>query len=80
MDGTPTTTSTMTPDQAAAAAGCTLDDALVLQGAHVSLLLAAAAGRVDLNALARQELAARGVDGDGKWVGFPAAAAIHLGA
>lgn len=50
-----------------------VDAVLVLQDAHVSLFAAAARGEVDLNALARAELAARGLDQGGRWVGFDAA-------
>jgi hypothetical protein len=45
---------------------------------YTALLLAVAAGRIDPVALARRELASRGVDRSGAWVGFPAAARIHL--
>ncbi|MCO5763241.1 MAG: hypothetical protein NHG36_17325 [Chromatiaceae bacterium] len=34
------------------------------------LLLDAAAGRIDLNALVRRELANRGIDENGSWIGF----------
>ena len=40
------------------------------------LLLAAAAGLIDLNQLARKQLANRGLDANGKWVGFDRAADI----
>ena len=40
------------------------------------LLLAAAAGLIDLNQLARKQLANRGLDANGKWVGFDRAAEI----
>lgn len=42
-----------------------------------SLLLAAAAGLIDPVALARRELASRGLDANGEWCGFEAAARIH---
>jgi hypothetical protein len=42
-----------------------------------SLLLAAAAGLIDPTLLARRELASRGLDADGTWVGFDRAAQIH---
>jgi hypothetical protein len=42
-----------------------------------SLLLAAAAGLIDPVALARSELASRGLDRDGVWCGFARAAQIH---
>lgn len=54
-----------------------IDEILILQGAHTKLLLAAAAGKIDLNHLAREELANRGLDCSGRWVGFKAAADIH---
>lgn len=53
--------------------GLPIDEALILQAAHARLLVAAASGEVDLNALARQELASRGIDANGRWIGFPAA-------
>ena len=40
------------------------------------LLLAAAAGLIDLNQLAREQLANRGLNAEGKWVGFDRAAEI----
>jgi hypothetical protein len=42
-----------------------------------ALLLAIAAGLIDPVALARRELASRGLDADGTWVGFDRAAQIH---
>lgn len=42
------------------------------------LLLAIEAGRIDPVLLAQRELANRGVDRSGAWVGLPAAARIHL--
>lgn len=41
------------------------------------LLAMAARGEIDLNQLAKQELANRGQDQFGKWVGFDKAAKIH---
>lgn len=52
-------------------------DENVLQTSSTKLLLMAARGEIDLNLLARLELANRGLDADGKWVGFDKAAAIH---
>ena len=46
----------------------------VLQGTATELLVQAASGRIDLNELARQELANRGLGRDGEWIGFEAAA------
>lgn len=45
-----------------------------IQTFSVDLLVAIARGDVDAVAAARRELAARGLDLTGKWVGFPAAA------
>jgi hypothetical protein len=42
-----------------------------------SLLLTIAAGLLDPVALARRELASRGLDADGAWVGFDEARRIH---
>lgn len=58
-------------------AGITEDDALVLQTAATALLAAAARGEIDLNEMARREMASRGLDKNGKWVGFAKAAEIH---
>ncbi len=52
------------------------DAELVLQTAHVALLAAAARGEVDLNQMAREELASRGLDSAGRWVGFVQANAL----
>lgn len=46
------------------------DDQVSISILDIELLKAAAQGKVDLNELARQELASRGLDHDGKWVGF----------
>ena len=43
-----------------------------------SLLLQAIRGEIDLNTLAKEELANRGLDGNGVWVGFARAKEIHL--
>jgi hypothetical protein len=48
-----------------------------IQTAPTALLAAAARGEVDLNHLARVELASRGLDRDGAWVGFQRAREIH---
>jgi hypothetical protein len=40
------------------------------------VLAAAARGEIDLNDYARRELASRGLDHAGKWIGFPAAARL----
>lgn len=49
------------------------------QTMHPKVLAAAAAGKVDLNALAKQQAMNRGIDLDGKWVGFDRAEQIHGG-
>jgi hypothetical protein len=56
-----------------------IDEGLFLQPASTALLLAIAEGRVDVAALAREELASRGLGRDGQWAGFPAAAAAWRG-
>jgi len=43
---------------------------------HSDLLAALLRAEVDLNALARAEMANRGLDRDGKWIGHQAAAAL----
>ena len=48
-----------------------------LQTLGSDILAMAARGEIDLNALARMDLAARGLDADGQWVGFEKAAEIH---
>lgn len=69
--------------QSAAARDATLEfarnqvDENVLQTASTSMLSRAARGELDLNLLARLELANRGMDLAGKWIGFPAAAKLH---
>lgn len=63
--------------QTARIAGIAGDDAMILQTAHPQLLAAAARGEIDLNLLARAELASRGLGRDGHWVGFEAAEAAH---
>lgn len=58
-------------------AGVSIDEALILQMADTRLLVAAAAGTIDLNAMARAELASRGLDQAGNWVGFACASALQ---
>lgn len=48
-----------------------------IQIISTALLSASARGEIDLNKLAKQELANRGQDANGKWVGFKEAARIH---
>lgn len=51
-----------------------------LHAVPVRVLVAAANGAVDLNQLARQELANRGYDLDGVWIGYAAAKAAYANA
>jgi hypothetical protein len=64
-----------TAQTVAALLGGPIDDGMFLQSVPTELLMAIAEGRVDVAALAREELASRGVGRDGRWAGFPAAAA-----
>lgn len=48
----------------------TLDEIEFIQAATIKVLVAASKGQLDLNRLARQELAERGLDQNGIWVGF----------
>ncbi len=54
----------------------TVDELGFIQLADSKILAAVARGELDLNAIARRELANRGLDRSAKWVGFPAAARI----
>ena len=47
----------------------TVDKLGFIQLAGTKILAAVARGEVDLNAVARRELASRGLDRNGKWVG-----------
>jgi hypothetical protein len=54
------------------------DDELgFIQIVSVAILTAAARDELDLNDLARRELANRGLDHNGQWVGFDNAQRIH---
>ncbi len=55
----------------------TTDELGFIQIAAAKVLTAAARGELDLNRLAREELANRGLDQNGAWVGFEEARAIH---
>ena len=55
----------------------TYDELAILQLATIKLLSEAAKGNIDLNAMAKRELANRGLDQNGEWVGFPKAAEMH---
>ncbi len=55
----------------------TVDEIGFIQIAMTKVLAAAARGEIDLNRLAREELAARGLDDRGVWVGFDRAKQHH---
>ncbi|BAP88860.1 uncharacterized protein E1O_17290 [Burkholderiales bacterium GJ-E10] len=55
----------------------TVDELGFIQTALAKVLAAAARGEIDLNRLAREELAARGLDMQGVWVGFDRSKQIH---
>jgi hypothetical protein len=55
----------------------TIDELGFIQIALTAVLAAAARGELELNKLAREELASRGLDKQGHWVGFEKAAEIH---
>ena len=55
----------------------TVDELGFIQLAMTKVLAATARGEIDLNQLAREELASRGLDDQGVWVGFPRAKQIH---
>lgn len=54
-----------------------LNPQFMFQGTATDLLVAATKGEIDLNQLVAKELAGRGLDKDGKWVGFAKAEVIH---
>lgn len=66
-----------TAAEAAEATGLPIDETLIYSLVHMDVLLAIAAGKIDARALAAEELANRGVNEAGKWVGFEDAARIH---
>lgn len=49
----------------------------LFSGINTCLLVAAANGEIDLNELARAEMANRGLGRDGKWIGFNAARKLY---
>ena len=55
----------------------TVDEIGFIQIALTKVLAAVARGELDLNRLALEELAARGLDDNGIWVGFDRAKKIH---
>lgn len=56
-----------------------IDELGFIQLAASKVLAAVARGELDLNRLACEELAGRGQDKNGNWVGFERAALIHRG-
>ena len=57
-----------------------VDELGFIQTALTRVLVAVSRGEVDLNRLAREELASRGLDQEGMWVGFERADAALQGA
>jgi hypothetical protein len=55
----------------------TVDEIGFIQIADAKVLAAVARGEIDLNRIAREELAARGLGIHGEWVGFEKARTIH---
>lgn len=55
----------------------TVDEIGFIQIAMTKVLAAVARGELDLNRLAKEELAARGLDDKGVWVGFDRAKKLH---
>ncbi len=55
----------------------TVDEIGFIQIAQTKVLAAVARGEVDLNRVAREELANRGLGLNGEWVGFQTARKIH---
>jgi len=55
----------------------TVDEVGFIQIADAKVLAAVARGEIDLNRIAREELAARGLGLNGEWVGFQTARTIH---
>ena len=55
----------------------TVDEIGFIQIADAKVLAAVARGEIDLNRIAREELAARGLGLNGEWVGFQKSRTIH---
>lgn len=55
----------------------TVDEIGFIQIALTKVLAAVARDELDLNRLAREELASRGLDDQGVWVGFDRAKQVH---
>lgn len=54
-----------------------LDPRFIFNGTYTQLLTEALKGDFDVNYLIRRELANRGFDGEGKWIGFKQAKELH---
>jgi len=54
-----------------------VDDLGFIQIAPAKVLAAVARGEIDLNRIAREEMASRGLGLQGEWVGFENARKIH---
>jgi hypothetical protein len=54
-----------------------VDEIGFIQIAESKVLAAVARGEIDLNRIAREEMACRGLDQHAKWVGFDKAREIH---
>ena len=55
----------------------TVDETGFIQIAAIKVLAAVARGELHLNRLAKEELAARGLNDQGNWIGFDAAKKHH---
>lgn len=54
-----------------------MNPAFLFSTTRTDLLLAAERGLIDIVKLARKELANRGLDADGNWIGFDEARRVH---
>ncbi len=54
-----------------------VDEIGFIQIAPAKILAAVARGEIDLNQIAREELASRGLGRSGEWVGFEKARQLH---
>jgi hypothetical protein len=54
-----------------------VDEVGFIQIAPAKVLAAVARGEIDLNRIAREEMASRGLGRNGEWVGFEKARQIH---
>ena len=67
----------MTKKSGSSAGPFSVDDLGFIQISPAKVLAAVARGEIDLNRIAREELAARGLGLNGEWVGFEKARQIH---